>query len=75
MRDQLKTVLGKQILLDDGRKFQYITTQVEVQNALGIVAAVLQEYLITSDDGISYKLYKTKEGNWYDLDGQNNPLE
>lgn len=74
MRDQLKTSLGKQILLDDGRKFQYVITKVEVQNVLGVVAAVLQEYFITSEDGLVYKLYKTREGNWYDLDSQNSPL-
>lgn len=75
MRDQLKTALGKQILLDDGRKFQYVITMVEVMNALGAVAAVLDEYLITGEDGLVYKLYKTKEGNWYDADGQSNPSE
>lgn len=75
MRDQLKTALGKQILLDDKGKFQYVTTMVEVMNALGAVAAVLEEYFITGEDGIAYKLYKTKEGNWYDLDSQNNPYE
>ncbi len=75
MREQLKTVQGKQITLEDGRKYHYITTAFEVQNALGAVAAVLEEYLITSDDGTAYKLYKTKEGNWYDLDEQNNAVE
>ncbi|HLP38948.1 hypothetical protein [Lacibacter sp.] len=75
MRDQLKTALGKQVVLDDGRKFQYVIYMVEVMNALGAVAAVLKEYLITSEDGSSYKSYKTKEGNWYDLDVQNNPPE
>ena len=75
MREQLKTVLGKQIILDDGKKYHYITTAFEVQNALGKVAAILEEFLITGEDGSVYKLYKTKEGNWYDLDEQNNAVE
>ncbi len=75
MRDQLKTALGKQIRLDDGRKFQYIISQVEVLNALGVVAAVLDEYCITGEDGTTFKLHKTKEGNWYNLERQNNVSE
>ena len=75
MRDQLKTALGKQITLENGRKFQYIISQVEVLNVLGAVAAVLDEYLITGEDGTTYKLHKTKEGNWYSLKGQNNVSE
>ncbi|HLP37598.1 hypothetical protein [Lacibacter sp.] len=75
MRDILKTALGKQITLDDGRKFRYFISRTEVLNALGVVAAVLDEYFITGEDGANYKLHKTKEGNWYNLEGQNNVSE
>jgi hypothetical protein len=38
---------------------------------LGTITAILEEYLITNSAGEKYKLYKTKEGNWYDVEGAN----
>lgn len=75
MREQLLTALGKQITLDDGVKYQYAISQVEVENALGAVVAVLDQLIITDEAGNLYKLYKTKEGNWYDLDAENNTFQ
>jgi hypothetical protein len=75
MRDLLKTALGKQLILPNGSKYMFVIARVEVLNALGTVAAVLDEYLITSEDGTTYKLHKTKEGNWYNPEGQNHVSE
>jgi hypothetical protein len=40
-------------------------------NALGNIIAVLQEYIFAkredTNEPFCYKLYKTKEGNWYDI--------
>ena len=40
--------------------------------ALGTVIALLQQYTFSAGDAMNkpaeYKLYKTKEGNWYDVE-------
>lgn len=51
-------------------------------NALRNIIAVLQEYNFTKKDANNSqffcKLYKSKEGNWYDVEGvkftENNPI-
>lgn len=56
-----------QVRLEDNKPYTYTIKQVETTNALGAVIATLDEYFITNPHGENYKLYKTKEGNWYDL--------
>ena len=71
MRDALKNVFSHQIILEDNILFYYTIKPYELTNALGNIIAVLQEYNFTKKDdnnGQFYcKLYKTKEGNWYDV--------
>lgn len=68
MRDALRNLHGKQIVLEDGTCFFYTISPYEIKNALGAVVAVLDEYSFTKKDSVgTYKLYRTKEGNWYDL--------
>lgn len=47
-------------------------------NALGTVIAVLQEYNFTkkgdNSEQFTCKLYKTKEGNWYEIEDTNNSI-
>lgn len=57
----------RKIVLADSSRFAYTIKQVEIVNSLGAVVAVLDEYFITNSAGENYKLYKTKEGNWYDV--------
>ncbi len=52
------------------RIFLFIRT-FEITNALGVIIAVLDEYFIINKDEDVFKLYKTKEGNWYDFHGFN----
>ncbi|MBK7289132.1 MAG: hypothetical protein IPI78_02165 [Chitinophagaceae bacterium] len=70
MRDALKNLFSNQIILEDNSQFYYTIKPYELTNALDNVIAVLQEYAFTKegdDNGqFSCKLYKTKEGNWYD---------
>lgn len=62
----------KQLLkLNDGEIFYYSARPVEITNFLGAAVAVLQQYFITDSMGNSYKLYRTKEGNWYDMPDEN----
>lgn len=74
MRDTLKNLFSHQITLEDNSQFYYTINPYELTNALGNIAAVLQEYSFTKKDDnsseFSCKLYKTKEGNWYDLDDE-----
>jgi hypothetical protein len=57
----------KEIVLSDNSRFSYTINQVEITNILGATVAVLDEFFITNSAGENYKLYKTKEGNWYDV--------
>lgn len=59
------------LILRDGSQFSYTIKQVEVTNILGATVAVLDEYFITNAAGENHKLYKTKEGNWYDMEDAN----
>jgi hypothetical protein len=71
MREALKHVFSQQITLADNSQFYYTVTPYELTNALGNVVAVLQEYIFTKKDEenpLTCKLYKTKEGNWYDIE-------
>ena len=72
MRDALKNLFSNQITLEDNSQFYYTITPYELTNALGNIIAVLQEYSFTKKDNnngqFSCKLYKTKEGNWYDIE-------
>ena len=72
MRDSLKHVFSTQVVLEDGCVFYYSISPYELKNALGHNIAVLQEYNFAKkgdESGqSSCKLYKTKDGNWYDFD-------
>lgn len=72
MRDALKNLFSNQINLEDSSQFYYTISPYELTNALGSIIAVLQEYNFTKKDDnngqFSCKLYKTKEGNWYDIE-------
>ena len=79
MRDALKNVFSHQIILEDNSLFYYTIKPYELTNALGNIIAVLQEYNFTkkgdNNGQFSCKLYKTKEGNWYDINDNNSASE
>ena len=72
MRDALKNLFNNQIILEDNSQFYYTITPYELTNALGSIIAVLQEYNFTkmgdNNGQFPCKLYRTKEGNWYDIE-------
>ena len=72
MRDVLKNLFSNQITLEDNSQFYYTITPYELTNALGNIIAVLQQYNFTKKDDnngqFSCKLFRTKEGNWYDIE-------
>jgi hypothetical protein len=65
----------KEIVLSDNSRFSYTRKQIEITNILGATVAVLDGYFITDSVGVSYELYKTKEGNWYDLEETNKRVD
>jgi len=72
MRDSLKSLFRNQITLEDNSQFYYRISPYELTNSLGNIIAVLQEYNFTKKDDndgqFSCKLYRTKDGNWYDIE-------
>jgi hypothetical protein len=72
MREALKHIYSNQITLEDKSQFYYTVKPYELTNMLGNVIAVLQEYHFTKKEEtampLSCKLYKTKEGSWYDIE-------
>lgn len=58
------------LILKDGRTFEFVTSFVNIENPLGAVRATLKEYTLSeTTSGVEkfiYKLYKTKDGYWYD---------
>jgi hypothetical protein len=68
-----------EIFVQDGNRYVYTTTFINAENPLGIVKATLKEYTIykiAETEMVIGKLYRTKEGNWYDMPGNTpiNPL-
>jgi len=67
----METLLSKtnhnKVTLGGDKQYFYTVNPFEVTNALGTAVATLQEYSISSLSGETYKIYKTKEGNWYDI--------
>ncbi|HUZ61563.1 MAG TPA: hypothetical protein VMU83_22490 [Hanamia sp.] len=68
-----------EIILSDNSKFFYSIRPFEMTNILGHVVAILQEYTFVkiddSNNELSYKLYRTKEGNWYEINSELPTLE
>lgn len=79
MRDSLKHVFSNQVVLEDGCVFYYSISPYELKNALGQNVAILQEYIFVKkkDESGQFncKLYKTKDGSWYDFEDSKTPVE
>ena len=75
MSQPLKSFSVNQVILEDKTTYCYIIKPYELKNPLGNIVAVLKEYSFTKKDDNSgvciFKLYKTKEENWYDLEENN----
>jgi len=71
MEGEVKDKQNNSIILNGKSDYYYTVKRVEITNILGSVSAVLNEYFITNNSGENYKLYKTKEGNWFDVSEEN----
>lgn len=72
MRDALNNLFSNQINLEDNSQFYYTINPYALTNALGSIIAILQEYNFTkrgdNNGQFSCKLFRTKEGNWYEIE-------
>ena len=61
----------QQITLEDNSTYYYSVEPYEMMNALGMAIAPLREFKIfrngEENEPVFYKLYKTKEGSWYEI--------
>ncbi len=68
-----------EIILEDKNHYSYIIQPYELCNALGNIVALLKEYIFTTtgenNQQFSYKLYRTKDKNWYEINGVNTGAE
>lgn len=59
-----------EIIVKDGNRYFYTTSVYNAENPLGVIKATLKEYTVyrpESNEAPVARLYKTEEGNWYDL--------
>ena len=57
-------------VLKDGNKYFYTITLYDAKNPLGVIKQTLKEYSFYETDNAENlvgKLYRTNDGNWYDL--------
>jgi hypothetical protein len=69
-------MIKTEIKAKDGNTYYYTTSLFNAENPLGIIKATLTEYSlykVNDEEILIGKLYKTDEGNWYDLP-DNNPI-
>ena len=61
----------EEVILSNNTRFFYSTRSMELTNAIGAIVAVLKEYnFMPAENHLGEpvcKLYKTEEGNWYDM--------
>ena len=64
----------KTITVQDGNQYFYTISDSAAVNPLGVLKATLTEYSLYRTENAESpvgKLYKTKEGNWYDAPNSN----
>lgn len=67
MEAQITDTKTERIILENKSRYFYTVKPVEITNALGAIIDTLMEYSISNMSTQNYKLYRTKEGNWYDV--------
>jgi hypothetical protein len=79
MRDVIKNLFMNEVILEDNSIFYYTIKPYELANAIGTIITILKEYSFIKKDNASAtfccKLYRTNEGNWYDIEASEMPSE
>ena len=64
----------RDIFLRNGDRYSYTISIYNAENSLGVIKATLKQFTVyqpDSTENIVCKLYRTNEGNWYDLTDSN----
>ncbi|MES2890842.1 MAG: hypothetical protein V4725_02490 [Bacteroidota bacterium] len=56
-----------QVLQVNDTHYTYFIRPFVLKNGLGFAIALLDEYVVWDASSTFYKLYRTREGNWYDM--------
>jgi hypothetical protein len=79
MSGTLTNLAINKVVLEDNSQYTYFIEPFQLTNALGTAVAVLQEYTFAkyedNNNTFSCKLYKTKEGNWYEINEAHSSVE
>lgn len=75
MNENPNSIITSQQVSVNGLLYSYIIQDAQINNALGAVIATLTEYKLSGSAGDSISLYKTSEGNWYDMKQTDSPFK
>ena len=75
MNETPNSISTSQQVSVNGLHYSYTIQDAEITNALGIVIATLIEYRLSGSAGDSISLYRTSEGNWYDMKQSDSPFK
>ena len=67
LNENPSSIITSQQVSVNGLLYSYTIQDAQITNALDTVIAILTEYKLTGSAGDSISLYRTKEGNWYDM--------
>jgi hypothetical protein len=75
MNEHPNSIISDQQISVNGLVYNYTIQDAEITNALGAVMAILTEYKLSGSAGDSISLYRTKEGNWYEMKQSDAPFK
>jgi hypothetical protein len=75
MNENPGSIITSQQVSVNGLLYSYTIQDAQITNALGAVIATLTEYKLSGSAGDTISLYRTSEGNWYDLKQSDSPFK
>jgi hypothetical protein len=75
MNEKPGSIITSQQVSVNGLLYNYTIQDAQITNAVGVVIATLTEYKLSGSAGDSISLYRTKEGNWYDMKQTDSPFK
>ena len=75
MNENPGSIITSQQVAVNGLFYTYTIQDAAITNALGTVIATLTEYKLTGSAGDTISLFRTTEGNWYDMKQSDSPFK
>lgn len=75
MHDDQNKINDNQVILPDNSRYYYSIKPVEINNILRTGVIALMEYSVIGEADKNFILYRTTDGNWYDIPGIRMPVE